>query len=360
MPMWIALAGCGTDLGHMRYKRLGRTGLYVSELCLGTMTYGGKGFWEVIGKLGIDAVAGQLRTAFDAGINFIDTADIYHEGESERLVGEALAQLGTPRDRVVLATKVFGRSGTDPNAAGLSRKHILDSIDGSLRRLRVDHVDLYQIHGFDPVTPIEETLDALDAVVQAGKARYLGFCNLPAWRAGKALAIADRRQQARFVSAQMFYAIAARDIEREIVPLAEEEGLAILPWSPLAGGLLSGKFTEDLTAPAESRRAAFDFPIVDKPRAMACVAAMRPIAARLGASVAQVALAYLLAKPAVTSVIIGARTDAQLADNLGAVRVALSAEDLTALDQVSALPPEYPGWMVEFQNRSRFVDGMER
>ena len=344
----------------MRYKRLGRTGLYVSELCLGTMTYGGKGFWEVIGKLGLDAVAGQLRTAIDAGINFIDTADVYHEGESERLVGDALGKLGVPRDELVIATKVHGRSGPSPNAAGLSRKHIFDSIDGSLRRLRVDHVDLYQIHGYDPATPVEETMDALDAVVRAGKVRYLGFCNLPAWRAYKAIAVADRRNQARFVSAQMFYAIAARDIEREIVPLAEEEGLAILPWSPLAGGLLSGKFADDGAAPADSRRAAFDFPFVDKARAMACVAAMRPIAARLGASVAQVALAYLLAKPAVTSVIIGARTDAQLADNLGAARLALPPEDLAALDEVSALPREYPAWMVEFQGRNRFLDGMER
>lgn len=344
----------------MRYKRLGRTGLYVSELCLGTMTYGGKGFWEVIGKLGLDAVAGQLRAALDAGINFLDTADIYHEGESERLVGEALAKLGVRRDDLVIATKVFGRSGPGPNAAGLSRKHIFDAIDGSLRRLRVDHVDLYQIHGHDPVTPLEETVEALDALVRAGKVRYVGFCNLPAWRACKALAIADRRGQARFISAQMFYAIAARDIEREIVPLAQEEGLAILPWSPLAGGLLSGKFTDEGAAPADSRRAQFDFPFVDKPRAVACVAAMRPIAQRLGASVAQVALAYLLHKPAVTSVIIGARTDAQLADNLAAARLALPPEDLAALDEVSALPREYPGWMVEFQGQDRFVDGMER
>lgn len=344
----------------MRYKRLGRTGLYVSELCLGTMTYGGKGFWEVIGKLGLDAVVGQLRTALDAGINFLDTADVYHEGESEKLVGEALGRLGVPRDQLVIATKVFGRAGTDPNAAGLSRKHIFDAIDGSLRRLHLDHVDLYQIHGFDAVTPMEETLDALDALVRAGKVRYLGFCNLPAWRAQRALAISERRGLARFVSAQMFYAIAARDIEREIVPFAQEEGLGILPWSPLAGGLLSGKFSDDGAAPADSRRASFDFPIVDKKRAMACVAAMRPIAARLGASVAQVALAYLLAKPAVTSVIIGARTDAQLADNLAATKVSLSAEDLAALDKVSALAPEYPGWMIDVQGRNRFVDGMER
>ncbi|HUJ57763.1 MAG TPA: aldo/keto reductase, partial [Kofleriaceae bacterium] len=227
------------------------------------------------------------------------------------------------------------------------------------RRLQLDHIDLYQTHGVDPVTPIEETVDALDALVRAGKVRYVGFCNLPAWRAAKALAVADHHGKARFVSAQMFYAIAARDIEREVVPLCQAEGLGIMPWSPLAGGLLSGKFSKD-GGPSDARRAQFDFPIVDKDRAFACVDAMRPIAQRHDASVAQIALAYLLAKPAVTSVIIGAKTDAQLADNLAATRIALTAEDLTALDAVSALPPEYPGWMEAWQARARFVDGMQR
>ncbi|MBL8721097.1 MAG: aldo/keto reductase [Myxococcales bacterium] len=343
----------------MRTKRLGRTGLYVSEICLGTMTYGGKGFWEVIGKLGLDAVKGQLKLAIDAGVNFVDTADVYHEGESERLVAEAIAGLGIARHSLVLATKVRGRVGKGPNDVGLSRKHIFDAIDASLRRLQTDHVDLYQIHGVDPVTPLEETVEALDDVVRAGKARYVGFCNLPAWKAMKALAIAERRGQARFVSAQMFYAIAARDIEREIAPLAQEEGLGILPWSPLAGGLLSGKFSAE-GGPAEARRASFDFPIVDKKRAFACVDAMRPIAAAHGVSVAQVALAYLLAKPFVTSVIVGAKSDEQLADNLAATKLVLTADELTKLDEVSALPAEYPGWMVDFQQRDRFVEGAER
>jgi aryl-alcohol dehydrogenase-like predicted oxidoreductase len=341
----------------MRYQRLGRTGLYVSELCLGTMTYGGKGFWEVIGKLGLDAVVGQLKLALDAGVNFIDTADVYHEGESEALVGQALAKLGVRRDEIVIATKVRGRVGPGPNGAGLSRKHILDGIDGSLRRLGVNHVDLYQIHGVDPATPLEETVEALDCVVRAGKARYVGFCNLPAWKAQKAIGIAERRGLARFVSAQMFYAIAARDIEREIVPMAQEEGLGILPWSPLAGGLLSGKFGEG-QAPDGARRSQFDFPLVDKPRAWKCVEAMRPIAAAHGVSVAQIALAYLLAKPAVTSVIIGAKTEAQLLDNLAATKIQLAPEELAALDVVSALPQEYPGWMVEWQQRDRFLAGM--
>ena len=344
----------------MRYRRLGRTGLYVSELCLGTMTYGSKGFWEVIGKLDAAAVTGQLRTALDAGVNFIDTADVYHEGESETLVGQALQTLAVPRDQIVIATKVFGRTSGHVNGAGLSRKHIFDSIDASLSRLGLDYIDLYQIHGLDPLTPIEETLDALEALVQIGKVRYLGFCNLPAWKAAQALGVSDRKRQSRFVSAQMFYAIAARDIERELVPLAVDEGLAILPWSPLAGGLLSGKFSANTDAPTDARRAQFDFPIVDKPRAFACVDAMRAVAAAHSASVAQVALAYLLAKPHVTSVIIGAKTDAQLADNLGAVKLQLSADELSALDKVSALPPEYPGWMNDWQLRNRFIDGQQR
>jgi aryl-alcohol dehydrogenase-like predicted oxidoreductase len=340
----------------MKYNRLGRSGLHVSEICLGTMTYGGKGFWEVIGKLGIDAVAGQLALAIEAGVNFLDTADVYHEGESERLVGEALDRLGTRRSDLVIATKVRGKVGPGPNDVGLSRKHILDSIDGSLARLRTDHVDLYQIHGVDPLTPLEETLDALDDVVRAGKARYVGFCNLPAWQAMKALALSDRHGYARFVSAQMYYTIAGRDIEREIVPLAQDQGLGILPWSPLAGGLLSGKFDEGKEGPKEARRSSFDFPIVDKPRAFACVRAMRPIAKAHGVSVAQVALAYLLAKPGVTSVIIGAKTDEQLRDNLAATKLALSADEMSALDAVSALPPEYPGWMVAWQQRDRVAE----
>ena len=343
----------------MRYKRLGRTGLYVSEICLGTMTYGGKGFWEVIGKLGVDAVAAQLRTALDAGVNFLDTANVYHEGESEKLVAAAMAKLGLRRDEFIIATKVHGRVGKGANDVGQSRRHILTAIDDSLKRLAVDHVDLYQIHGYDPSTPLEETVGALDDIVRAGKVRYVGFCNLPAWVAMKMLAIADARGAARFISAQMFYAIAARDIEREIVPLAQSEGLGIMPWSPLAGGLLSGKFSAD-GGPADARRAQFDFPLVDKARAFRCVDAMRPIAAAHGCSVAQVALAYLLAKPAVTSVIIGAKTAEQLTDNIAATKLVLTADELAKLDEVSALPPEYPGWMTQFQIRDRYLEGAVR
>ena len=341
----------------MRYHRLGRTGLYVSEICLGTMTYGGKGFWEVIGKLGVDAVAGQLRTAIDAGVNFVDTANVYHEGESEKLVAAGIAKLGIARDELVIATKVHGRMGRGANDVGQSRRHILAAIDASLGRLEMDHVDLYQIHGYDPATPLEETVEALGDVVRAGKARYVGFCNLPAWVAMKMLAIAEAKGSARFVSAQMFYAISSRDIEREIVPLAQSEGLGIMAWSPLAGGLLSGKFAADGSGPADARRAQFDFPIVDKPRAFRCVDAMRPIAQAHGCSVAQVALAYVLGKPAVTSVIIGAKTAEQLVDNLAATTLVLAPEERTALDEVSALTPEYPGWMTERQSRDRWIEG---
>jgi aryl-alcohol dehydrogenase-like predicted oxidoreductase len=282
---------------------------------------------------------------------------VYSEGESETLLGKALASLGRPRDTVVVATKVRGKMGPGPNQTGLSRAHILHSIDESLRRLGLDHVDLYQIHGVDPVTPLEETLRALDDVVRAGKVRYLGFSNLPAWMAMKALALQHANGWNRFVSGQLYYSIAGRDIERELVPLALDQGLGILPWSPLAGGLLSGKFDLDGTAkgPAGARRAEFDFPPVDRTRAATCVHAMRAVAEARGTSVARVALAWVLAQPHVTSVIIGARVESQLRDNLAATELRLTPEEVAALDQVSALPAEYPAWMVASQNRERRV-----
>ncbi len=342
----------------MKYHHLGRTGLYVSELCLGTMTWGGKGFWETIGRLDAREAAAHLKIAVDAGVNFVDTADVYHEGLSEELLGAAVRSLGLRRDALVIATKVRGRTGPGPNDVGLSRVHVAAAIDASLRRLQMDHVDLYQIHGVDGATRLEETLEALDVAVRAGKVRYVGFCNLDGWRAAKALGLSDRYGWARFVSAQMFYAIAARDIEREIVPLAVEEGLGILPWSPLAGGLLTGKFHGgDATG---SRRAAFDFPPVDRDRADRCIAALRPIAEAHGVSIARVALAWVLHQKHVTSVIIGARTEDQLRDNLAATAVTLSADELTALDAASALPQEYPGWMIGFQHRDRWLEGMDR
>ena len=337
----------------MRYNVLGKTGLYVSQLCLGAMTFGGKGFWEVVGKLGASEVEGIVGGALDAGVNFLDTADVYSEGESETLVGGALKALGRPREQVVVATKVRGRVGPGVNQVGLSRAHILSSIDGSLKRLGLDHVDLYQIHGFDPSTPIEETVRALDAVVQSGKARYVGFSNLPAWLASKAITYADAHGLARFQSGQVYYSIAGRDIEREIVPMAQAEQLAILPWSPLAGGLLSGKFDPDKPGPEGARRTSFDFPPVDRGRLPGVLAALRTVSAQTGLSVARIALAWHLTKPFVTSVIIGAKNRDQLIDNLAAVDVVLTPEQIALLDSSSALPPEYPGWMLDFQNREQ-------
>jgi aryl-alcohol dehydrogenase-like predicted oxidoreductase len=335
----------------MRYNVLGRTGLFVSELCLGTMTFGGKGFWEAIGKLGDKEVETLVGTALDRGVNFVDTANVYSEGESERLLGGALRALGRPRDQLVVATKVRGRMGPGVNQVGLSRAHVLASIDQSLERLGLDHVDLYQIHGFDPVTPIEETVRALDDVVRSGKARYVGFSNLSAWLAMKAMGFAEANGLARFQSAQVYYSIAGRDIEREIVPLAQSEGLAILPWSPLAGGLLSGKFDPDKKGPEGARRSSFDFPPVDRERLPRVRGALRRVASESGVSVARIALAWQLTRPFVTSVIVGAKNTAQLLDNLDAADVKLSPEHVRQLDEASALPSEYPGWMLEWQNR---------
>jgi aryl-alcohol dehydrogenase-like predicted oxidoreductase len=337
----------------MRYRLLGRTGLYVSEICLGTMTYGGRGRWAPIGRLGVAEAQAQIKAAFEAGVNFIDTANVYSEGDSERIVGEALANLKLPREDLIVATKVRVRMGPSPNRVGLTRAHIMNEVEASLRRLALDHIDLYQIHGVDQVTPLDQTLRALEDLVRSGKVRYIGLSNHAAWQIMKALGISERESWNRFESIQAYYSIAGRDLEREIVPVALDQGLSILVWSPLAGGLLSGKFTEAATGPEGARRTSFDFPPVDRARAFRCVEAMRPIAAAHGVSVARVALAWVLKKPAITSVIIGAKTLEQLADNLAAADLQLSDAEMTALDEVSKLPREYPGWMFERQLADR-------
>lgn len=337
----------------MKYRLLGGTGLYVSELCLGTMTYGSAGFWEVMGGLGQQAVNAQLKRAFDAGINFIDTANVYAFGQSESLVGQAIRELGLPRDELVIATKASGPMDQKPNGRGQSRYHLMNTIDASLQRLQLDHVDLYQLHGFDPLTPLEESLSALNDLARSGKVRTIGLCNMAAWQIMKALAISDRRGWARFESVQAYYTIAGRDLEREIVPLLQDENLGLMVWSPLAGGLLAGKASREDKGPAGTRRATFDFPPVDVDRAYRCIDAMRPIAERHGVSVAQVALAWLLSRPWVTTVIVGARSMEQLEDNIAAARLTLSDEELQALDTVSKLPQEYPGWMLDMQGGSR-------
>ncbi|XXD10553.1 aldo/keto reductase [Klebsiella sp. R445] len=339
----------------MRYQKLGNTGLFVSELCLGTMTFGGEGgMWGKIGQLRQAEAEQLVGSALDAGINFIDTADVYSEGRSEMLTGQALKNLKIPRENVVVATKVFGETGTaGVNSRGSSRYHIMGSVKESLRRLQLDHIDLYQLHGFDPATPVEETLYALDNLVQQGHVRYIGVSNWAAWQIVKALGISERLGLSRFASLQAYYTIAGRDLERELVPMMQSEGLGLMVWSPLAGGLLSGKYDRDGQGEDGGRRQTFDFPPVEKERAFDCIDVMREIAGAKGVSVAQVALAWLLHQPAVSSVIIGAKRREQLADNLAAVDIRLSQEELAQLDAVSALPREYPGWMLERQGEYR-------
>ena len=338
----------------MRYNKLGRTGLFVSELCLGAMTFGGgEGMWTKIGALDQADSERLIGRAVDAGVNFIDTADVYADGHSEELVGQSLRNLKVPRENVVVATKGYGTMGTGQNSRGNSRAHLLDAIKASLRRLQLDHVDLYQIHGFDPATPIEETVRALDTIVQHGHARYVGVSNWAAWQVTKALGIAAHGGLARFESLQAYYSLAGRDLEREIVPMLRSETVGLMVWSPLAAGLLSGKYSRDEKA-ADGRRAEFDFPPVDRDRAFACIDAMRPMAEARGVSVARIALAWLLHQKVVSSVIIGAKRLDQLDDNLAASEVELTDAELDALDAVSALPKEYPGWMFETQaNRAK-------
>jgi aryl-alcohol dehydrogenase-like predicted oxidoreductase len=321
------------------------------------MTYGGKGRWQPIGQLGLGEVEGQVSTAIDSGINFIDTADVYSEGDSEGLVGQALKNLKVPREELIVATKVRIRMGPGPNQVGLSRAHIMDGANASLRRLQLDHIDLYQIHGQDLATPIEETLRGLEDLVRSGKVRYIGLSNHAAWQIMKAVAISQHRGWSRFESVQAYYSLAGRDLEREIVPLALDQGLGILVWSPLAGGLLSGKFAENDKGPEGARRTNFDFPPVDRARAFRCVEAMRPIASAHGVSVARVALAWLLHQPAVASVIVGAKTKQQLTDNIAATDLRLAESELKSLDAASSLTPEYPGWMFARQNQDRFPGG---
>jgi len=337
----------------MKYRLLGKTGLYVSELCLGTMTYGSAGFWEVMGGLDHKAVSEQVKYAFDRGINLIDTANVYSLGQSEELLGQALHELGLPRDELVIATKSTGVMNDLPNGRGQSRYHIMNEVDASLKRLRLDHIDLYQLHGVDPLTPLEEALDSLNDLVRSGKVRYIGLCNMAAWQIMKGLAISERRNWSRFVSVQAYYTIAGRDLEREILPLIQDQGLGLMVWSPLAGGLLTGKFSREGKGPDDSRRSKFDFPVVDKERAFLCIDAMRIMAQNHGVSIARIALAWLLAQQLVSSVIIGAKTMEQLQDNLEASGLKLSAEELETLNQVSRLPDEYPSWMIERQGQYR-------
>ncbi|WP_308435305.1 aldo/keto reductase, partial [Sphingomonas glacialis] len=338
----------------MRYNILGRTGLFVSELCLGTMTFGGgSGIYSSMGGLQQKDADGLVKTAIDAGINFIDTSDVYSKGLSEQITGQALRNVGIAREDVIVATKFFGPTGDGPNARGTSRSHMLYALEGSLKRLQVDHIDLYQIHGFDQITPMEETLRALETVVQQGKVRYIGVSNWAAWQIAKAVGISNQFNLSRFASLQAHYTIAGRDLERELVPMMESEGIGLMVWSPLAGGFLSGKYGRDGAKDGDNRRATFDFPPVNEERGYDVIDAMKLIADAKGVSVAQIALAWLLHQKAVTSVIIGAKKPEQLDDNIAATKVALTGAELKTLDEVSKLPAEYRGWVFEFQSKVR-------
>jgi aryl-alcohol dehydrogenase-like predicted oxidoreductase len=336
----------------MKYKLLGNTGLKVSELCLGTMTFGGRGMWTAIGTLPQEQVNALVKQAVDKGINFIDTANVYSEGLSEQMTGKAIRDLGLKRDDLVIATKVRGQMGQGPNNSGLSRKHILQQANESLSRLNLDYIDLYQIHGFDPQTPMHETLEALDSLVKSGKVRYIGCSNLAAWQIMKAQGISSQEHLNKFVSLQAYYTIAGRDLERDVVPMLLDQKMGLMVWSPLAGGFLSGKYNRN-TETKEGRRVNFDFPPINKEKAYNIIDVMQSIANAQKVTVAQIALVWLLHQPVVTSVIVGANKIEQLNDNLNSVNVQLTSDEMTMLNEVSKLAPEYPGWMIERQSGDR-------
>lgn len=332
----------------MQYKQLGNTGLIVSRLCLGTMTFSdGRGVYQHIGNMEPEDAERLVEASVEAGVNFFDTADVYSDGRSELMLGRAIRGLNLNRQDFVIATKGCMRMGPGRNSVGASRGHIIAAVDASLERLGTDYIDLYQIHQSDAVTPVEETLRALDDLVRMGKIRYVGCSNWPAWKVATALGVSERRGYVRFETVQAYYSLAGRDLEREMIPLLEHSNGGLLVWSPLAGGLLSGNFDRERQSPAGSRRSAFDFPIVDKDRAWNVIDALRPVAEAHGCSSARIAIAWILARRAVTSVIVGAKVLDQLKDNLAATELELSEQELASLDVVSALPPEYPAWMID-------------
>ena len=324
----------------MRYNPLGRTGLFVSEMCLGTMTFGqAGGRYAAASGVGQDQVDAILRRAIDAGVNFIDNANVYANGQSEEIVGRALKSVGIARKDVVLASK-FEHG---PNDGGGSRVHVVDAIKASLQRLGTDYLDLYQMHGFDPATPIKETLRTLDDLVRLGLVRYVGVSNWAAWQVTKALGISERLKLARFQSYQGYYSLVGRDIEREVAPMLASEGLGLLVFSPLAGGYLTGKYRD---GKREGRRASIQFPPVDEARGEHVLAAMDGIAKAHGVSLETIALAWLRRQSAVTSIIVGVKNADQLAANLAGVDFILSDEELAALSEIGAPAMEYPGWML--------------
>jgi aryl-alcohol dehydrogenase-like predicted oxidoreductase len=331
---------------YMKTRFLGNTGVRVSELCFGAMTFGGKGYWKNIGQVEQKEADELVNTAIEGGINFFDTADVYSEGRSEEILGKAL---GSKRKDIVLATKVRGRTGAGPNDVGLSRKHIIDSCNGSLKRLGTDYIDLYQVHSFDPRTPLDETLRALDDLVREGKVRYIGASNFTGWQLMKALAISEKQNLEKFVTLQAFYSLIARDLENELVPLSLDQKLGILPWSPLGGGFLTGKYRRGKPRPEGARRfnAADQFLQFDEEKGFDIVDELEKISKKHSATITQSALNYLLRKPGVTSVIIGAKNKEQLADNLKTMDWEMFAEEVARLDELSKPPRVYPYWMLE-------------
>jgi aryl-alcohol dehydrogenase-like predicted oxidoreductase len=338
----------------MKYKILGNTGLKVSELCLGTMTFGGgTGIWRAIGELEQKEVDDLIKISVEAGINFIDTANVYSEGISEIMTGKAIRNLGLKREDLVIATKVRGKMSENPNGTGLSRKHILHQIEESLKRLNMDYIDLYQIHGYDELTPLEEIIDTMDTLVKSGKVRYIGCSNLTSWQIMKANSYSQYHRLAKFASLQAYYTIAGRDLEREIIPMLKDQKMGLMVWSPLAGGFLSGKFTRNNATDTSARRVNFDFPPINKEKAYDIIDVLEPMAKAKNCSVAQLSLAWLLNNATVSTVIIGAKKPAQLEENLKSIDITFTDSELKSLDEASKLAPEYPGWMLERQGADR-------
>ncbi|WP_152401148.1 aldo/keto reductase [Paenibacillus cellulositrophicus] len=325
----------------MKYNLLGNTGVLVSEIGLGAMTFGGGGQWGVFGGLGEQDAAQLVWQALDAGVNFFDTSNIYAGGRSEEILGKAL---GAKRQDVIIATKVRGRTGSGPNDLGLSRLHIMRQVEESLKRLGTDYIDLYQIHNPDQLTDWEETLRALDDLVSSGKVRYIGSSNMTGWELMKARGISRELGLHAFKSSQSYYSLAGRDIEREIIPVLKDQNMGLLVWSPLAGGFLSGKYARTRTGNSEDRHTKFAFPPVDLEKAYSIIDVLEDIAKNRESTVARIALAWVLNQPAVTSVIVGAKRPDQLQDNLEASGIVLTDDELARLDEVSRLPIEYPAW----------------
>ncbi|MGD1843033.1 MAG: aldo/keto reductase [Thermonemataceae bacterium] len=338
----------------MQYNNLSNTGLLVSELCMGTMTFGGKGRWTAIADRSYEDSKQLMKVAFDHGINFFDNANAYSEGLAEEIMGKAIKDLGIQQSELVIATKLRIRMGEGVNQVGLSRAHIHDSVTASLERTQLDHIDLLYIHGVDAITPLEETMRGLEDEVRSGRVRYIGVCNHPAWMVAKANGIADKMGWTKFTALQYYYSLAGRDIENTILPFAQAENLSVLPWSPLVGGFLSGKYDRNTEKAGDSRRDDFDFPPIDKEKAYDIIDVMKEIAQAKNVSVAQIALRWVMQQSGVDSTIIGARTEKQLKDNIGATAMQLTQEELDKLHEVSQIPTPYPQWMVAFQGQDRF------